>query len=66
MFFENFAHENSFDPLVADNWYAQPREKMLALKVPFSSPLRSLIVNRFDGRGRVVLYTTIRIVWQTL
>lgn len=32
-FFERYAKENKFDPLIADNWYSQPRDKLLASKV---------------------------------
>lgn len=33
MFFEEYAKENRFDPLVADNWYLQPSERIWAKKV---------------------------------
>lgn len=33
MFFENFAKENNFDPLVPTNWYAVSRDRILAAKV---------------------------------
>lgn len=32
-FFEDYAAENNFDPLVSSNWYTQPIEKILALQV---------------------------------
>ena len=32
-FFEDFANENNFDPLVADNWYSVRREALLTRKV---------------------------------
>jgi hypothetical protein len=32
-FFENYAEENGFDPLNPKNWYAQPTEKIMAVKV---------------------------------
>jgi hypothetical protein len=31
-FFENYASANDFDPLVPDNWYAQPRDKITSYK----------------------------------
>jgi hypothetical protein len=35
-FFEKFALTNSFDPLLAENWYQQSPEKILSVKVfPF-------------------------------
>eukprot|EP00026_Physarum_polycephalum_P000822 Phypoly_transcript_00823.p1 GENE.Phypoly_transcript_00823~~Phypoly_transcript_00823.p1 ORF type:complete len:527 (-),score=83.80 Phypoly_transcript_00823:937-2517(-) len=30
-FFENYAREHGFDPLVADNWYSQPPSRFLSL-----------------------------------
>ena len=32
-FFENYAKENGFDPLIAENWAHQPRQKILAKRV---------------------------------
>lgn len=32
-FFEIYAKENEFDPLIAQNWYLQPKRKILANKV---------------------------------
>lgn len=32
-FFEDFAHSNSFDPLLAENWYSIPRDKILEVEV---------------------------------
>jgi hypothetical protein len=32
-FFEDYAKEHGFDPLVAENWYIQPRERILSTKV---------------------------------
>lgn len=32
-FFENFAKEEGFDPLHADQWYLQSKEKLLSRKV---------------------------------
>ena len=32
-FFENYARANDFDPLAADNWYAQPKDKIMSYKV---------------------------------
>ena len=32
-FFENYASANDFDPLVPDNWYAQPKDKIMSYKV---------------------------------
>lgn len=31
--FEKYAEENEFDPLIPENWYSQPRNKILAYKV---------------------------------
>eukprot|EP00026_Physarum_polycephalum_P003664 Phypoly_transcript_03677.p1 GENE.Phypoly_transcript_03677~~Phypoly_transcript_03677.p1 ORF type:complete len:748 (+),score=79.94 Phypoly_transcript_03677:247-2244(+) len=31
-FFENYAREHGFDPLVAENWYKQSREKLMSRK----------------------------------
>jgi hypothetical protein len=35
-FFENYAKENGFDPHDPENWYLQPKDNILAVKVPFS------------------------------
>lgn len=32
-FFEDYAKENGFDPLVPENWYNQPRDKINTFKV---------------------------------
>ena len=32
-FFENYARANDFDPLAADSWYAQPKDKIMSYKV---------------------------------
>lgn len=32
-FFENYAKANGFDPLVANHWYGEPADKILATKV---------------------------------
>lgn len=32
-FFEDFAKEKGFDPLVANNWYLQAQDQILSLKV---------------------------------
>ena len=32
-FFENYARENDFDPLVPDNWYSQINNKIMSVKV---------------------------------
>lgn len=32
-FFETYALMNEFDALVADNWYAQPKDKIMSYKV---------------------------------
>ena len=34
-FFEDYATENGFDPLVPKNWYKQARDKIMAAKVYF-------------------------------
>jgi hypothetical protein len=34
--FELFAEENGFDPLQAENWYSQSRDKLLSIKVNFT------------------------------
>lgn len=34
-FFESYAQDNGFDPLIAENWYLQPRPKIMAYKVNF-------------------------------
>jgi hypothetical protein len=34
LFFDSFARENKFDPLVPENWYSMRIEKLQALKVP--------------------------------
>lgn len=34
-FFEHYARDTGFDPLVASNWYNQPREQIKALRVFF-------------------------------
>jgi exonuclease V gamma subunit len=31
-FFEKYARDNKFDPLKAENWYKQPRDRILATK----------------------------------
>lgn len=36
-FFENYAQLNKFDPLVPDNWYLQPKERILAHSVCFET-----------------------------
>lgn len=36
-FFINYATQHSFDPLVSDHWYSQPRDKIMATKVTSSS-----------------------------
>lgn len=33
-FFESYANEYNFDPLVVDNWYSQPLSKLMSYKVP--------------------------------
>ena len=33
LYFERYARENSFDPLIPQNWYSQGREKILATTV---------------------------------
>jgi hypothetical protein len=33
LFFENYAKDNGFDPLVHENWYFQPAKNILAIKV---------------------------------
>jgi hypothetical protein len=43
-FFENFAFSEKFDPLVAENWYAQPVSKILATEVLPTLPLFSSIL----------------------
>eukprot|EP00026_Physarum_polycephalum_P001627 Phypoly_transcript_01629.p1 GENE.Phypoly_transcript_01629~~Phypoly_transcript_01629.p1 ORF type:complete len:1030 (-),score=139.53 Phypoly_transcript_01629:75-3164(-) len=35
-FFENYAKENSFDPLIAEKWYSQRKEDIMARKGAFS------------------------------
>ena len=45
MFFEKYALENGFDPLVPHNWYLQSREKIRSLKV--HSPSLSLFIIYF-------------------
>ena len=32
-FFEDYAEANNFDPLVRENWYSQPTDKIRAAKV---------------------------------
>lgn len=32
-FFETYAANNGFNPLVAQNWYTQTREKIMSMKV---------------------------------
>lgn len=32
-FFENYAKEQGFDPLVPENWYSQPIQNLMELKV---------------------------------
>jgi hypothetical protein len=32
-YFEDYAKENGFDPLVPENWYMQPKFKLAAKKV---------------------------------
>lgn len=32
-FFEKFAFDNGFDPLVSDNWYSQSKDQIMATKV---------------------------------
>jgi hypothetical protein len=32
-FFEDYAKENGFDPLIPDNWYSQSRDKIMSTKV---------------------------------
>lgn len=34
-FFQAYASQERFDPLNAVNWYSQPKEKILAMKVFF-------------------------------
>lgn len=34
-FFENFAKENSFDPIVPENWYKQSKKSIMAREVNF-------------------------------
>lgn len=34
-FFENYAKQNKFDPLIAENWYSQPRRKIMVMKVHY-------------------------------
>lgn len=34
-FFISYAHQNLFDPLVADNWYHVDRESIMKFKVLF-------------------------------
>ena len=36
-FFEEFAREKGFDPLVADNWYRLPRDQIVEVKVSIPS-----------------------------
>jgi hypothetical protein len=45
-YFENYAKEHGFDPLVAENWYTQARSKILAAEV--LSPL-SLFPSSFSS-----------------
>ena len=33
IFFENYAKQNGFDPLIPDNWYTQPRRTILSTMV---------------------------------
>lgn len=33
IFFEKFARERGFDPLIADNWYSQKRREIINQKV---------------------------------
>jgi hypothetical protein len=32
-FFEDYAEANNFDPLIPENWYSQPTDKVRATKV---------------------------------
>lgn len=32
-FLEKYAKDNDFDPLIAQNWYSEPKDKILRLKV---------------------------------
>eukprot|EP00026_Physarum_polycephalum_P000668 Phypoly_transcript_00669.p1 GENE.Phypoly_transcript_00669~~Phypoly_transcript_00669.p1 ORF type:complete len:889 (+),score=100.09 Phypoly_transcript_00669:213-2879(+) len=50
-FFEQYAKDNGFDPLVAENWYAVRSEKILARK--FSS----MVVRYYGGSVRKALLT---------
>ena len=45
-FFENYAKEQAFDPLVAENWYLQPRSKIMAAEV--SSPPSFLLLSPYS------------------
>lgn len=35
-FFENYAEDNHFDPLIAENWYSQPIYQIMAVRVRLS------------------------------
>jgi hypothetical protein len=49
-FFEKYAEANLFNPYVPENWYLQPRDKILAVKVSsiFVFSLHPFLVSPFS------------------
>jgi hypothetical protein len=50
-FFENFAKENGFDPLIPENWYLPPYETFEHQKAGTSTVPSSVITNHCDLQG---------------
>lgn len=46
-FLEEYASEKGFNPLIAQNWYKQSRESIMAMNVRFFFPFYIFIIFRF-------------------
>eukprot|EP00026_Physarum_polycephalum_P001621 Phypoly_transcript_01623.p1 GENE.Phypoly_transcript_01623~~Phypoly_transcript_01623.p1 ORF type:complete len:1048 (-),score=160.89 Phypoly_transcript_01623:116-2998(-) len=55
-FFENYAKDNDFDPLVPENWYSQPRDIIMTIKgaysiVSYHGTLPDALIDLFPNIG---------------
>lgn len=57
-FFEEYAKKNNFDPLVTENWYSQPYDKIMSTKVYYliNKLFNLIIVLLLQGARRVTFY----------
>lgn len=56
VFFEKYAKQHNFDPRKAENWYSQPKERIMVQKVLAMKAINSILILLLKGSHAVVFH----------